>query len=462
MAIYGVDIGAKFIILHDGKKSHQINEPSQLQDVNVKEGDIIVMEQTGAYGIRWANIFTDLGLKVYIADGKDFKNFRMAFNRKKDDVIDAYYLRKYFKEKKNKCRLFSPTQYNLRALIRQHIRNEKDITKHINRLKQYLAVIFYKEDYHLQGRSKFLKQLQTIEQRLKEEPHALNMLALAELNKLKIALEENKLLEEEITSIAKQHPDYEILKTFPIGDIQIATIISYSYNINDFPNKDSFIAYTLMGANLEQSGVSINRRKTDRARTEVKGLFYTLFMQAHRETAKWKHPLKPLVLFIRTLVNTSYNYKKRYIKFLSRFLELIYYARKYKLTFKEAIEYKINTLEEEEKNILKNPENISQYKAYKLSRIKAVIQTLQEIKTLIKAQRKDIPEPSKEGGASSLYVSKNQNKKEVKGSENTNANQTQSHNTDNKQEPACQIPTSKAKGKIQPEPNPKPNKSNYK
>ena len=35
------------------------------------------MEQTGAYELRWGQVLEDLGAKVYIADGKDFKNFKL-------------------------------------------------------------------------------------------------------------------------------------------------------------------------------------------------------------------------------------------------------------------------------------------------------------------------------------------------------------------------------------------------
>jgi hypothetical protein len=39
-------------------------------------------------------VLEDLGAKVYIADGKDFKNFKLyQAVRKKDDYTDAYYLR---------------------------------------------------------------------------------------------------------------------------------------------------------------------------------------------------------------------------------------------------------------------------------------------------------------------------------------------------------------------------------
>ncbi|WP_461832072.1 hypothetical protein [Aquifex sp.] len=44
---------------------------------------IVVLEQTGAYGIRWAYIFSDFGAKVFIADGKEFKAFRHGQTGKK-------------------------------------------------------------------------------------------------------------------------------------------------------------------------------------------------------------------------------------------------------------------------------------------------------------------------------------------------------------------------------------------
>ena len=62
----------------------------------------MVLEQTGAYGLRWGQVLEDLGAKVYIADGKDFKNFKLyQAVRKKDDYTDAYYLRLFFLERHN-------------------------------------------------------------------------------------------------------------------------------------------------------------------------------------------------------------------------------------------------------------------------------------------------------------------------------------------------------------------------
>ncbi|NPA40837.1 MAG: IS110 family transposase [Aquificae bacterium] len=395
MDIYGCDVGAKSIILHDGKKAHQISTPLEAKAI-IKNPAVIVLEQTGAYGIRWAEIFTSMGCKVFIADGRDFKNYRLAHSKKKDDRLDAFYLRKYYLEKKPKCRPYNPTQTHIRALIRQHIRNEKDLTKHTNRLKQYLAMIFPMEEYHLFSRTKLFKLLPSLEQRLKQIPHALNELALSELRKLQIALEENQRLEKEIISIARNHPDYEVLKTFPIGDLQIATLLAYSWDIKNFEDKNGYIAYVLMGANLEQSGTSLYKVKTDKARTEIKGIFYPLYMLSHRKTKNWTHPLRPLTELVKDLVNASHNFKKRYIKFLSRFLELTYYARKHRLTYLEILKLKLKRLENELLTT-KREEPLSDQKGYKVYRLTRAISTYREMLSLANAQRKDISFLSQRG-----------------------------------------------------------------
>jgi len=394
MKVYGCDVGARSIILHDGKKAHEISTSLDAKAV-IKTPAVIVLEQTGAYGIRWAEIFTSIGCRVFIADGRDFKNYRLAHSKKKDDRLDAFYLRNYYQEKAQKCRPYNPTQTHIRALIRQHIRNEKDITKHTNRLKQYLAMIFPYEEIHLLGRSKFFKLLPSLEERLKQIPHALNELALSELRKLQIALEENRKLEQEIISIARNHPDYEILKTFPMGDLQIATLLAYSWDISAFEDKEGYIAYVLMGANLEQSGTTLYRVKTDKARTEIKGIFYTLYMQAHRKTQSWIHPLRPLTELVKDLVNASHNFKKRYIKFLSRFLELTYYARKYRLTYEEVLRLKLKRLEGELLSIKR--EELNEGKAYKVYRLTRAISTYREMLSLANAQGKDISCLSRRG-----------------------------------------------------------------
>ncbi|MCS7214306.1 MAG: transposase, partial [Candidatus Calescibacterium sp.] len=259
MRLLGCDVGAEFIIIHDGKTATKITTPLEAQ-AYIKNSDVVILEQTGAYGVRWCELFQSLGAKVYIADGRDFKSYRNAYSRKKDDATDALYLIQYYKEKPHKCRPYNPQQVHIRALIRQHLRNQKDITQHANRLRQYLAVIYPTEELYNSTRHRLFKNLSQLIQRLKETPHALSPLALSEAQKLSICLQEAQHLQEEIISIARNHPDYEILKTFVgLGELTIATLLAYSWDISTFKSKDSYIAYVLMGTTLEQSGKSINR-----------------------------------------------------------------------------------------------------------------------------------------------------------------------------------------------------------
>jgi len=336
--VIGCDVSAGFIILHDGKNALRIEDPKDLPQEYLNA--VFILEQTGAYGIRWAQIFLGLG-EVYIADGKDFKNFRLAHTRQKNDNLDAFFLREYFLKNPQKCRPFNPQVVYIRALIRQHIRNQKDITMHTNRILQYLQII---DPYTPRpSRYKLHRYIEQIENRLKELPHALTDLALSELKKLKACLEEAQKVRREIENIARNHPDYEILKTFPLGDLQIAVILAYSWDINDFQNKDGYIAYTLMGTSLEQSGKSLYKVKTDKARTEIKGLLYTLYLNANKKN----HPLKPLTDLAKELASDRNNYKKRYIKFLSRLLELVYYARKEKTDYRTTLQNAIARRETE-------------------------------------------------------------------------------------------------------------------
>ncbi|HID66682.1 MAG TPA: hypothetical protein EYP32_07930 [Aquificaceae bacterium] len=272
--VIGCDVSKHFVILHDGENHFYIDDSNLDLAKEIVNDAIVVLEQTGAYGIRWSYIFSDFGAKVFIADGKEFKAFRHGHTRKKDDYIDAFYLRKFYsdKQKRKYCKPFNPLMYSLRSLIRQHIRNDKDITRHTNRLLQYLAVIFPYEEYYKLSKKQLIKKLDEIEQNLKLSPHHLSTLALMELKKLKTSTQEQEKLEKEIKTIARNHPDYEILKTFPsFGDILIATLIAYYWDIKNFKNLDAFIGYVLMGANYQQSGKTLRETKTDRARTEIKG-----------------------------------------------------------------------------------------------------------------------------------------------------------------------------------------------
>jgi transposase len=343
--VFGCDVSKDYIILHDGSQAYKLSLENFKSIQRLVNNSIVVMEQTGAYGLRWGQVLEDLGAKVYIADGKDFKNFKLyQAVRKKDDYTDAYYLRLFFFERPKRVWRFNKELAHLRALIRQHMRNEKDITKHANRLSQYLAVIFPTKNYCDLDRKKFLKVLDEIEQELKQTPHALSGLALMELNKLRVVLDWHSKLEEEITSIARNHKDYEILKSFHgLNDILIATLMAYYWDIERFKDVDSFIGYMVMGANPEVSGTSLNRMKTDKARAEVKGKFFMLFLQSHKDNS----PYKPLIDLLRSRLGGGNNQKKRYIKFLTDLLELVYYALKYRLSFSQAVAWKVKQLERE-------------------------------------------------------------------------------------------------------------------
>jgi len=436
--VIGCDVAKTFVILHDGKNHFYIDDSTLDLAKEIVKNSIVVLEQTGAYGIRWAYIFSDFGAKVFIADGKEFKAFRHGQTRKKTDWIDAFYLRKFFlkKSKRKYCKPFNPVMHSLRALIRQHIRNDKDITRHTNRLLQYLAVIFPYKEYYRLNKKQLIKRLDEIENDLKLSPHHLSTLALMELKKLKTSVEEQERLEKEIKTIAQNHPDYEILKTFPsFGDILIATLIAYYWDVRNFSDVDAFIGYVLMGANFQQSGKTVWEIKTDKARTEVKGKFFNLFKASHIKNRRgYTHPYYPLTENVKQLAGGGHNLKKRYIKFLSRILELVYYAIKYRKTYKEILEWKLKELE---RNLirLKNYPQLNKVKAYELHRLVENLETYKEMFKLV-SECKDISDSQKREAECQVYFRDNQKPKEGK---NENPNQNRNITGDNRK-PKSQIP----------------------
>ncbi len=407
MRVLGCDVAKDYCILHDGRQGFWLDLQNLSEFQNLLNGAVVVLEQTGAYGVRWAQIFETLGASVYIADGKEFNRYRKGHSSRKDDYTDAYFLRKFYlnPRKRKHCRKFHLQTVNLRALIRQHIRNDKDITKHINRLRQYLAVIFPFSDWLNLPKGRLLKNLSTLREELQKSPHALSSFALGELQKLEVAYNLQKALEKEISAIARNHPDYEVLKTFPyFGDILIATLIAFSWDINDFPNKDAYIGYVLMGAFSEQSGYTVRNTKTDKARTEVKGKFFNLFRSAHRQNPP--SPYLPLALYIKNAYKGA-PLNRRYIKFITRILELTYYARRYRLTYEEVLR---RCLAEIDKNIgwlsQKEPRPEYIYQLQNLHRLKEVYNAMLYIAS---ARCRNIPVSSFElqklmgGGASILF-----------------------------------------------------------
>ena len=405
MQVWGCDVAKDYCILHNGKQGYYL-DLQNLNEFNLQ--GLVVLEQTGAYGVRWAQIFESIGAVVYIADGKEFNRFRKGFSSRKDDYTDAYFLRKFYlnPHKRKHCRRFHPQTVNLRALIRQHIRNDKDITKHINRLRQYLAIIFPREEWLNLPKKRLLKNLETLKEELKKSPHALSSFALGELQKLEVAYNLQLELEKEISAIAQNHPDYGILKTFPyFGDILIATLIAFSWDINDFPDKDAYIGYVLMGAFSEQSGYTVRNTRTDKARTEVKGKFFNLFKLAHRKNPP--SPYLPLAFYIKTAY-TGAPLKRRYIKFITRILELTYYARRYRLSYEEVLKRR---LAEIEKNIgwLSNKEPLPEY-LYQLQNLHRLREVYNAMLYIASARSRNIPVSVEElnklmggGGASILF-----------------------------------------------------------
>ncbi len=396
--IWGIDVSKNFIVAFDGEKVYKIsNDELGLLNELFKPNDIAVMEQTGAYGVRYAEILSSLGCKVLFADGKEFKAFRHGNIRKKSDTLDAKYLRQFFldPQKRRHCYEYNPRMVYTRALVRQHIRNKKDLVMHMNRLKQYLAVIFPEKEYYDLPKNRFLKALDQIEVELYNSIHPFTDLALSELRKLREAYNALKQIEKELSNIAQNHPDYEILKTFPhLSDITIATLIAYYWDINRFNNVDAFIGYTLMGVKYEQSGQKKDA-KTDKARTEIKGNFYMVFMQAHKQNS----PLRPLTELVQFLCSGRGSYKKRYIKFLDFLFRLIYIALKERTDFKTTLKRRIYNIETDFQ--LKRLKN--QY-TKELIQIQRSLTTHFEILRL--AECKDISSPSSKEGESVKFISK--------------------------------------------------------
>jgi hypothetical protein len=68
-----------------------------------------------------------------------------------------------------------------------------------------------------------------------------------------------------------------------------------------------------------------------------------LFLQSHKDSS----PYKPLIDLLRSRFGGGNNQKKRYIKFLTDLLELVYHALKYRLSFSQAVAWKVKQLERE-------------------------------------------------------------------------------------------------------------------
>ena len=365
MRVIGCDVAKDFLVFHDGKgfylysenkkKTERLKAKLKAKEIKnlselIKNGDTVILEQTGTYGLSYAKRIEQLGATVLIADGKEFKRFRNGRYRNKNDKVDAMYLREmYFSDYHRRfIRPLNEQRFKLRALIRAYIRTQKDLTRSINRLKNFLAYLYPDKEFKNISRYKLFKKLPELKKEILTNPDTLSLIALSEIEKIEVCLKALDRLNEEIYSIVVNHKDYEILKTFPqFGLMAMAVLIAYYGDIDLFKNKDSFIGYVLMGTRYEQSGSSLNITKTDKTRTEVKGIFYMIYLQASRKNS----PYKPLTDFIKTTIYGKHNNKKRYIKFLDKLLEIVYYALKYRLSFNEVLKLLIERKEEQLNNL---------------------------------------------------------------------------------------------------------------
>ncbi len=355
--IIGVDVAKDFIVAYDGKNFYvygnskrglksRLPKRKKIKVIHVNDisqiastGDKVILEQTGNYGLRYVKLFNEAGAEVYVADGKSLHRFRVGKREEKDDYVDAQAIREiFFSPRRRQVHKFHYERYRLRTLVRHYQRLNKELTRSVNRLKQQLVHLFPKENYHNLTRYKLFKCLKELEVELIKNPDATTLVAVSEVRNISNLLESLNTLKAEIESIVKNHPDYEILKSFDFGIMQMAALIGYYWDINLFKSKNAFISYCLMGVRKEQSGESLNRVKTDRNRSEIKGIMFMHFKSAHKTNS----PYLPLVSYLRFRES---EYKKRFIKYLDKVFELVYYGLKYRMTFSEVIKKAIKEKE---------------------------------------------------------------------------------------------------------------------
>ncbi len=243
---WGVDVANGFIILNNGnpctfylyidapnitpktpanklkacKKRTKTIKIEDLAEI-IKPNDVVILEQTGNYGIRYAQLFAQLGATVMLADSKMFAFFRKGRNVHKNDKVDAYLLRQMFFdiEFKHYIHKFIPEKHHLRQLIKSNQKIEKERTRLINRLKNLLAVALPKENYHHLETQKFVRKIAEIKEKIALTPHPYTETIYLSLEILENYEKLLKAQTAEIESIIKNHPDYELLEalTPPLG-----------------------------------------------------------------------------------------------------------------------------------------------------------------------------------------------------------------------------------------------------
>ena len=353
--VVGADVAKDFLVLYDGRDYYLYYPDSSKRPRSVKKklpknatvkvikdlsevldsNTILILEQTGTYGIRFAKLAFQLGAEVLVADGKALNRYRGKSDDKKTDYHDAKAIREmYFSPRRKNIHLFHPQRFQLRTMLRHYQRLQKEITRSVNRLKQQLVHLFPNKEYHNFTRYKLFKELPNIKKELYQSPESLSLVALSEIENLENMIKHSERLKEEFESIVKNHPDYEILKSFRLGLIQMVALIAYYWDISLFKNADDFVGYCLMGVRREQSGKSIDKVLTDKSRSEIKGAFYMFFMSSYRLSS----PYKPLAEYWKLQES---EHKRRFIKFADMLFRWIFKGLKERLTFPEVISQKI-------------------------------------------------------------------------------------------------------------------------
>jgi len=296
--IWGVDVANGFIILNNGdpctfyifvdapnknpklpklklkacKGKSQTIRVNSLEEI-IKPDDFVILEQTGNYGIRYAQLFSKLGAKIFLADSKLFAFFRKGRNIHKNDKVDAFLLRQMFFDVEFRYFVYKymPEKHHLRQLVKNLQKAEKEKTHLINRTKNLLAVALPTSHYHHLPADQFLKKVDEIKKELSQTPHPYTQTIIISLEILKSYEELIKQTLSEIESIIKNHPDYELLNSIKgLGSKSIATLIAYYWDIKRFKTPTQFKGYLLKGTVREQSGTSVNKNKNLRSRPEVK------------------------------------------------------------------------------------------------------------------------------------------------------------------------------------------------
>ncbi len=338
----------------------------------VMPGDVVILERTGANGLRYANILKRIGAKVYVVDGKQFSRFRNGFNPNKEDYTDASMLATYGQiyamqrdarlseylrtlppylsdtllkllSEIGPLRLYKMhnVELKLRHLINEYRRADADLTDSINRLKDHLTA-FLPDPAPFRTRMYILNHLDEFPAMIEDEDYRATV--EYEIQRVKIALERKQKIEQRIKEIATAYypEEWDILGTLPhISTIQKATILAYGgiRVVEGKMSRDEFIGYALEGTNRKQSG-STDTTNTDKVRREVLHVFWMYYMQAHTS----KSPLRPLVGYLKAVSYGGDIFPKRYRKFLDKLLEIARIMLRYRLPFHQALYFRYKQL----------------------------------------------------------------------------------------------------------------------